>query len=211
MPPERGAARAAFLERAGVSRETAGRLDAFAALLRKWQARINLIAPSTLDSLWERHIADSWQIAALAPDARRWIDLGSGGGFPGIVVALALAPDCRVILVESNAKKCVFLRAALRELGLSGEVLGARIESVADRLEPADAVSARALAPLERLCALAYPLLKKGGTGLFPKGQDVGEELTKARQSWRIDAELVPSVTDRAARIVRVRRLEPAS
>lgn len=190
-----------------VSRETAEKLEAFATLLAKWQAKINLIAPSTLPEVWTRHIADSAQLHSLAPQAGTWVDLGSGGGFPGLVVAI-LGRDVggrRVILVESNGKKCAFLREVIRATGAPAEVVQTRIEDfVASFDEAADIVSARALADLDHLLALSFPLLKRGATGLFPKGQDVEVELTKASKSWNIRYQLIPSRTDRDARIVQV-------
>lgn len=196
------------IERAlNVSRETAQRLEIFVALLSKWQARINLIAPSTLPEVWTRHIADSAQLHGLAPQARTWVDLGSGGGFPGLVVAILGhdVPGRRVILVESNGKKCAFLREVIRSTGAPAEVRAVRIEDfIAKFDEAADIVSARALADLDQLLTLSFPLLKRGATGLFPKGQDVEVELTKASKSWNIRYQLIPSRTDRDARIVQV-------
>jgi 16S rRNA (guanine527-N7)-methyltransferase len=194
-----------------VSRETLARLDRFAALLMAWQQHTNLIASSTEPILWTRHIADSLQLLPLAPQARLWVDLGSGAGFPGVVVACALAdrPDTHVHLVESNGKKATFLREAIRDTGTPATVHGLRVEEFAKRA-PAniDVVTARALAPLVDLLGLAYPLLKKGAVGLFPKGQDVDAELTEAAKCWNIQASFAPSQTDPKARIVVVRGLE---
>jgi 16S rRNA (guanine527-N7)-methyltransferase len=200
------------LELTPVSRETLERLDAFVALLRDWQKRINLIAPSTLDSIWTRHVADSLQLIALAPDARRWVDLGSGGGFPGLVIACALADDpaTEVHLVESNTKKAAFLREAARVARAPAQIHPVRIEDFVDKSPVSPhIVTARALAPLEDLLRAAYPLLRRGAHGLFPKGQNVEAELTKATKCWRIQATLVPSRTDPGARIVVVRKLDP--
>jgi 16S rRNA (guanine527-N7)-methyltransferase len=191
-----------------VSRETRGRLDAIVAQLRKWQPRINLVAPSTMTEVETRHIADSLQLLGLAPGARSWVDLGSGGGFPGLVVAagLADAPDARVVLVEASAKKCAFLRETARLAGLPVDVICGRIEDVVPRLEGAfDVVSARALAPLDQLLAYAEPLLAAGALGLFPKGADVDEELSAAFRAWHLNHDLIQSLTERKARIVRVR------
>jgi 16S rRNA (guanine527-N7)-methyltransferase len=191
-----------------VSRETWARLDSLVALLLKWQDTTNLIAPSTLAEIWTRHIADSAQLLALAPDARAWVDLGSGGGFPGLVVACAMAdhPGTTIHLVESNQKKSAFLREASRILGVPAIVYAQRIEDfVGATMQSFDVVTARALAPLDRLIGYADPLLKTGALGLFPKGQDAESELTAASKSWTIEAELVPSVTDPQARIVVVR------
>jgi 16S rRNA (guanine527-N7)-methyltransferase len=204
--------RAHALELTPVSRETAGRLERFVALLLDWQRRVNLIAPSTEPTLWTRHIADSLQLLALAPDARVWADLGSGAGFPGLVIACALAetPGARVYLVESSAKKAAFLREAVRMVDAPAVVRGERAEDFVNAVpEAVDAVTARALAPLRDLLAKAYPLLVKGAVGLFPKGQAVEAELTEAAKCWRVQAALAPSRTDPKAQIVIVRGLEP--
>jgi 16S rRNA (guanine527-N7)-methyltransferase len=195
-----------------VSRETLTRLDRFVALLLAWQQRINLIAPSTEAKIWSRHVADSLQLVALAPQARIWADLGSGAGFPGLMIACALAdePGAQVHLVESTGKKAAFLREAIRETGAPATVHAMRAEDfVADAAEPIDVVTARALAPLPKLLQLTYPLLKKGVLGLFPKGQDVGTELTEAAKCWKIQARMASSRTDPKAKIMIVRGLEP--
>jgi len=197
-------ARAVALFGDSVSRETWDRLDRFVALLLKWQKTTNLVAPSTLQNLWTRHVADSLQLLDLAPAANRWIDLGSGAGFPGLVIACALGPTGEVHLVESNQKKASFLREAARVLALPAIVHAGRIEDLVAE-KPFDVVTARALAPLDRLIGYAIPLLTTGAVGLFPKGQDVGAELTQASKSWSIEAELIPSKTDPHGRIVVVR------
>jgi 16S rRNA (guanine527-N7)-methyltransferase len=210
--PDLHADRARALALLPVSRETERRLDRFVELLLRWQQKINLIAPSTIPTLWTRHIADSLQLLPLAPKARRWVDLGSGAGFPGLVIACALAqtPGAAVHLVESNAKKAAFLREAARLTGAPALVHAVRIEDfVPGFREPVDAVSARAIAPLERLLHWAYPLVKTGAQALFLKGRDVEVELTKASKYWKIDAELVPSKTDSQSRIVVIRSLHP--
>jgi 16S rRNA (guanine527-N7)-methyltransferase len=204
--------RAKALALVPVSRETAERLDRFVDVLLRWQQRINLIAPSTEASLWIRHIADSLQLLRLAPEARVWADLGSGGGFPGMVIACALAdmPDVRIHLVETNIKKIAFLREAVRTTGVPAVVHAARIEDfVASPPGAMDAVVARALAPLPKLLGLASPLLKSGAVGLFPKGQDLAAELTEASKSWNVQVSLTQSLTDPKAQIVVVRVLEP--
>jgi 16S rRNA (guanine527-N7)-methyltransferase len=195
-----------------VSRETMDRLDRFVAVLLRWQERINLIADSTKRRLWTRHIADSLQLIALAPDARVWADLGSGGGFPGVVIACALAdlPDARIHLVESNSKKIAFLREAVRAAGVPAIVHSMKIEKfVAAPPGRIDVVAARALAPLPNLLRLASPLLKSGAVGLFPKGQDAALELTEAGKYWKVQASLATSRTDPTSHIVVVRKLEP--
>jgi 16S rRNA (guanine527-N7)-methyltransferase len=209
--PDLGADRARALTLTPVSRETSDRLDRFVETLLAWQQRINLIAPSTEPKLWTRHIADSLQLLALAPQAKIWVDLGSGGGFPGLVIACALAdkPGARVHLVESSTKKAAFLREAARATGAPAEVHAVRIEDFVENLAMAvDVVTARALAPLVRLLAATYPLLKTGTLGLFPKGQDVDAELTEAAKCWSIQSSLAPSLTDPKAKVVRVTGIE---
>lgn len=196
-----------------VSRETAERLDRFVALLIAWQQHTNLIARSTMPTLWTRHVADSLQLVGLAPGARIWADLGSGGGFPGLVIACALADTegARVHLVESIGKKATFLREAVRVTGAPAIVHAIRIEDFVDNSpESIDVVTARALAPLPELLDMAYPLLKNGALGLFPKGQDVAVELTEAAKCWKIQSTLVQSLTNSKGQIVMMRGLEPA-
>jgi 16S rRNA (guanine527-N7)-methyltransferase len=203
--------REAALALVPVSRETLARLDRFVATLLTWQRQINLIAPATVPEIWTRHIADSLQLLALAPTARLWLDLGSGGGFPGLVIACTLAenPGARVHLIESNGKKAAFLREAVRVTGAPVIVRQARIEQMGSKLdESVEVVTARALAPLNELLALAEPWLKTGAQALFPKGQDVGAELTEASRYWNIKAVLVPSKTDPNARILKASQAE---
>ena len=200
--------RARALALVDVSRETLARLDRFVELLLVWQRKTNLIAPSTVPSLWVRHIADSLQLVELAPNGTKiWADLGSGGGFPGLVIGCALADvqGACVHLIESNGKKAAFLRAAVRETGAAAEVHAGRIETTA--LDGIEMVTARALAPLNQLLTLLEPLLKKGAQALLPKGQDVDAELTEATKHWRIDGDLVPSKTSAAGRVLIVRAL----
>lgn len=203
--PDLAADRARALALTPVSRETEARLDRFVVVFTTWQQRINLVAPSTETALWTRHIADSLQLLDLAPQARIWADLGTGGGFPGLIVACALAdvPGAHVHLVESNTKKAAFLREAARETGAAAEVHATRIAGFTRKpLARIDVVTARALAPLSDLLAAAFPLLKTGAKGLFPKGQDVDAELTEAAKCWSIDTTLVPSRTESRSRIV---------
>ena len=205
-------AQAIALNHDSVSRETWTRLDRLVERLLHVQQHTNLVARSTLPHLWTRHVADSLQLLPLVPGAVRWIDLGSGAGFPGLVIACALTetPGAEVHLVESIQKKANFLRGCVDALHLQGMVHAQRIEDFArTNTRPFDVVTARAVAPLDKLLAYASPLLKRGGVGLFPKGQDVEAELTAASKSWTIDCELVPSTTDPHGRIVVVRRLAP--
>ena len=209
--------RARALALTPVSRETLERLDRFVALLLEWQQRTNLIAPSTVPYLWTRHIADSLQLLALAPDARAWIDLGSGGGFPGLVIACALSgtPAAHVHLIESHGKKAAFLREAQRLTGSPASVAAMRIEEFVKTFEGrVDVITARAVSPLKSLFPQTFPLLgKSGAIALFPKGQHAELELREARESptaqaWAMDATLVPSRTDPAGRIVVIRNVE---
>jgi 16S rRNA (guanine527-N7)-methyltransferase len=257
-----------------VSRETVVRLTTYESLLRQWQKAVNLVAPSTLDAIWHRHFADSAQLIPLAPAARTWVDLGSGAGFPGLVIAILLGdrswigkpatspsplassawgedrsegrrppleqaaaphpnpapaeergagtgaalPIPRITLIESNARKCAFLRevvrqtgiAALQQPGASVDILSTRIEIAATQttLHGPDVVSARALAPLDKLLALAAPLFTSSTVGLFLKGRDAAAELKAAEGLWNFNVELVPSRTEPGARIAVVRNLE---
>jgi 16S rRNA (guanine527-N7)-methyltransferase len=213
LEAELAADRARALTLIDVSRETIARLDTFVALLLTWQQRINLIAPSTVPQLWTRHVADSLQLLPLSPSqARIWVDLGSGGGFPGLVVACALAERLGAMahLVESNMKKAAFLREAARATGAPAVVHAVRIEAfVKSAPENVDVVTARAVAPLAELLAAAYPLLKTGAWGVFPKGQDVASELTTATKYWKIQSSLATSLTDANGRAVVVTGIEP--
>ena len=194
-----------------VSRETAQRLDRFVELLLKWQRVSNLIADSSVRHLWTRHIADSLQLIALAPDARTWVDLGSGAGFPGLVLACALADTAGAVvhLIESNAKKAAFLREAARVTQAAAIVHHGRAEDLIPAWQAGvDVVTARALAPLPVLLGLAAPMVKRGAKALFLKGQDVEAELTQATKCWNIEAAILPSRTDRSGRIVEIRAAE---
>src|ERR1044071_8869970 len=201
--------REAALQLTPVSRETSERLGGLVDLLLRRSTHTNLIARSTLPMIWTRHIADSLQLLPLAPDAKCWIDLGAGAGFPGLVIACALAdrPNLKIHLVESIGKKAAFLREAAEQLKLPAIVHAVRIEDFGKNLQfRPDVVTARALAPLDELLKLAQPLLRAGALGLFPKGQDVEVELTKASKSWNIEANLIPSKTNPEGRIVIVRK-----
>jgi 16S rRNA (guanine527-N7)-methyltransferase len=211
-PPDLASDRATALALTPVSRETTARLDRFVAILLKWQQHTNLIAPSTEAMVWTRHVADSLQLLMLAPQARIWIDLGSGGGFPGLVIACALAdrPGAAIHLIESIGKKAAFLREASQALSVPAKIHHERIAEFVKHAPPnIDVVTARALAPLPKLLADAYPLLKRGAKGLFPKGQDVDAELTEAAKCWNIQATFAPSRTDPRSRIVAVNHVAP--
>jgi 16S rRNA (guanine527-N7)-methyltransferase len=194
-----------------VSRETEKRLDMFVEALLLGQSKFNLVASSTLPQIWTRHIADSLQLLPLAPEARVWVDFGSGAGFPGIAIACALAdkPGTMVHLVESVGKKANFLREVVSTLGLPAQVHQERAEKFGETCaETVHVVTARAVAPLKTLCDQAFPLIAKGAVGLFPKGQDVASQLTEAAKYWRLESSLVPSVTNPASAIVVVRGLK---
>jgi 16S rRNA (guanine527-N7)-methyltransferase len=213
IPSREGLAadRAAALALTPVSRETEARLDRFIDLLWTWQAKTNLVSPATLPKLWSRHVSDSLQLLDLIPAAKLWMDLGSGGGFPGMVLACALAdtPGALVHLVERNGKKAGFLREALRVTGAAGTIHLADIEDTVENVAgPIDCVTARAVAPLHQLIGYAAPLVKRGAKALFLKGQDVEVELTEATKYWKIEARLHPSRTGGQGWIVEIDKVE---
>ncbi|OPH84680.1 16S rRNA (guanine(527)-N(7))-methyltransferase RsmG [Nitrobacter vulgaris] len=194
-----------------ISRQIEARLDAYVDLLVQWQTKTNLVASSTMPQLWTRHIADSLQLLTLAPNAKRWADFGSGGGFPGVVLACALAgvEDARVDLIERNAKKAAFLREAVRVTASPGVIhlmdIGDYVDRVEDRI---DCVTARALAPLQVLLGFAEPFVTKGATALFLKGQDVEAELTEATKYWNIKPRIHSSCTGGQGWIVELDHIE---
>jgi 16S rRNA (guanine527-N7)-methyltransferase len=188
-----------------VSRETLGRFETYAALLVKWQKAINLVGPKTLEDIWRRHFLDSAQLwSLLPPGIRSIVDLGSGAGFPGLVLALMGIPE--VHLIESDQRKAVFLRETARELGLSVKVHAARAEAVTAL--DADLVTARALAPLDALLDLAAPFLQaKRGCCLFLKGAEAQRELTESQKKRNMRVERFPSLTDPRGSILRLREI----
>lgn len=200
--------RQAVLDALDVPRETALRLDRYVEELRRWQTVKNLVGPGTMEQIWSRHLLDSAQLLRHAPaDARVWADLGSGAGLPGLVLAILLRdrPGARVHLVESNGRKCAFLRHAARVCDVPATIHPVRIDdSLPERIGSVDIVTARALAPLPQLLDWCSGLWRKGAIGLFLKGQDVEKELTEASKSWRFSADLIPSLTEPKARIVRI-------
>lgn len=201
----------AVLDAAGidVSRETLARLETYAALLQKWNAAINLVAKSTLDELWQRHIVDSAQLARFFPQGQAvWADLGSGGGLPGLILAimaLETAPGLRFHLVESDQRKATFLRQVARELALPVTVSAARIESLPPMA--AQVISARALAPLPMLCGFAAQHLCPDGIAIFPKGSNAADEIAAARKLWSFDLEIFPSLTSTDAAILQMKMI----
>lgn len=187
---------------------TLARLETLVALVRKWNPAINLVAPSTLAEAWDRHIVDSARLINLVPPPALWADLGSGAGFPGLVIAILLAeqsPGTRVTLVESDGRKAAFLHSAAHATGVTVDVRNARIEALAP-LE-AQVVSARALAPLDRLLPLAHRHLAAGGTCLFPKGARVAEELASVSGTWSFDLARHPSPDAGGGEILELRNL----
>jgi 16S rRNA (guanine527-N7)-methyltransferase len=202
-----------FAEVFNVARETIHRLERYAALLAHWQKSTNLVASATLPRLWSRHFADSAQIRGLAPEARLWLDLGSGAGFPGLVVAILQTgqPGFRMHLVESNQKKCAFLAEVVRETKAPVDIHAMRIEQLGEsarRLRP-DVVSARALAPLPRLFELAQPFFGPETRGLFLKGREAEAEVEAAMVAWDFAATLHQSLTSADSHIVEARALRP--
>lgn len=197
-----------------VSRETTEKLTLLVNELARWQSIKNLVGPATLEEVWSRHIADSLQLLDLAPDAQTWLDLGSGAGFPGLVVAIAGAHQGlkEVHLVESNDRKCAFLRHIARLTAAPVTIHAKRLEDVIPGfVGRTDIVSARALAALDQLLAWTEPLLTAGTTGLFPKGRDGATELTQARKTWTFALDSYPSRTDSSARILKISSLGKAA
>jgi 16S rRNA (guanine527-N7)-methyltransferase len=212
----------AFAQAFDVSHETLGNLAIYADLVKHWQRAVNLVAPSTLDQVWHRHIADSAQITALVPPAARtFADLGSGGGFPALVLAIMMAEHSRpqpfaMTLIESDNRKGAFMREVIRKSGLKRdgnavEILSLRIENTVTQIKvgAVDVVTARALASLDRLFQYAYPLFHSSTVGLFLKGQDVEREIAEAQAHWTFTARMIPSRTELDATIVEVTHLSP--
>lgn len=197
-----------------VSRETVERLEHFAQLFVKWNKVTNLAAPSTVEDLWNRHIIDSARVFQLSPGPRKWIDLGSGGGFPGVVTAILLAEtgDGWVNLVESNNKKSAFLRVALQETGARGAVYPTRIESAVTQVRDIDLMSARALADLDKLCEFMFLWAKDRPEmrAFFHKGRDYEAELVKARGRWQFDLVKHNSVVEKDSVILEIADLRRA-
>ena len=195
----------------GVSREVVEKLELYAALLQMWQRAVNLVAPSTLGDLWHRHFADSAQLFRCAPTSESWIDLGSGGGFPGLVIAILLANQENQIvhLIESNSRKCAFLNEVARRTGAPAVVHEGRVEDFArgGQAGTADIVTSRALAPLDRLFGLAHGFFAENTVGLFLKGREANLELDEARRNWRFEYICLPSRTSGDGRIIEVRDL----
>lgn len=197
--------RARALELCPRLRSIVAELDAYEALLRRWQAKINLVAQNSLDDVWTRHFRDSAQVLEAAPEAKIWADLGSGAGFPGLVVALLLRgrPGAKVHLIESDQRKAAFLRAVSRETNAPAEIHVGRIETELDALaDSIQAVTARALAPLGQLLTFSRTHMEKGAIGVFLKGEEWREELTAAERVGRFRFQTLPSRTHPRARLI---------
>ncbi len=193
--------KAEFCARMNVSRETLAMLETHAELLRKWNPRMNLVSSGTIDSLWTRHFLDSAQLIRLAPPASRWVDLGSGGGFPGAVVAVMTRDVTETVLIEADQRKAEFLGMLSRRTA-GFKVVSERLEDVQPQC--GDVVSARALAPLGRLLGHVRRHLKPGGRAILPKGKNARQEIRQALERWRFDCETCRSQTDEEAVILRI-------
>lgn len=206
MAPPR-LSRRAFGDATGFSRETLDMLQVYGELLVKWQNRLNLVGAGTLHDLWSRHMLDSAQLWPLMDaDAARITDLGSGAGFPGLVLAIMAGSDGPALqLIESDARKCAFLETVIRATGANARVVRARIET--NPVPPAPIVTARACAPLNKLLSYTAPLLEKGGVALFLKGRSVEQELTVARRHWTMTVVRHQSQSDPSGTILELRRI----
>jgi 16S rRNA (guanine527-N7)-methyltransferase len=192
----------------GVSRETLARLEVYVSALAEWNGRFNLVSSRSLGDVWRRHVLDSAQLAQrIPPSARTLVDLGSGAGLPGLVLAALRPNDLCVTLIDATAKKCRFLQAVAAEMQLSVEVRNERIEEA--KRSAFDVITARACAPLPVLLSYAQPFAGAGTVCLFLKGQDVGSELTEARNSWRMEVQSHPSLSDPTGTILEIRGLRP--
>ncbi len=194
-----------------VSRETLERLKVYEETLKRWRTVKNLVSPSTLSNIWTRHFEDSLQLVRLAGGARAWLDIGSGAGFPGLVIAIAIADmkgSC-VHLVESDNRKCAFLREVARLTQANAVVHHARAEEVVGEITGIEAVTARAVGPLQYLVDLSAPIIAKGAIGLFPKGRDFRSELTGLRLPSNFKVDTAPSLTENGAAVVIVSGEDP--
>ena len=193
-----------FAARTDVSRETLEALETYSELLKEWNKTINLVSPKTLEDLWTRHLLDSAQLFDVVRSTGVWADLGSGGGFPGLVIAIMKreAQEGEIVLVEADQRKATFLRTVIRTLYLPARVVVERIEHA--KPLHADVVSARALAPLSTLLGFAERHLNPSGTAVFPKGEKAEEEIAEALENWVFDCEKLPSQTDANSAILRI-------
>ena len=201
--------RRAALRLVPVSRETEARLAIFVDLLDRWRHKINLISNPTFATVWTRHIADSAQLSALAPEAKRWVDMGSGAGFPGLVIAIQLAGVSGAVVhcIESDGRKCAFLREAARATGAAAEIHPQRVEAIElNSLGAVDAVTARAFAPLPRTLELARPWMERGAIAVFPRGESAKDQIAALPEAWAYAIETLPSVVNPRAAILRIRQ-----
>ena len=192
-----------------VSRETEDRLAIFVELLDRWRQKTNLISNSTFATVWTRHIADSAQLSALAPGAKRWVDMGSGAGFPGLVIAIQLAdvPGAVVHCIESDGRKCAFLREAARATGAAAVIYPERVEAIEPKsLGTVDAVTARAFAPLPLTLELARPWMERGAIAVFPRGESAKDQIAALPEAWAYAIETLQSVVNPKAAILRIRQ-----
>jgi 16S rRNA (guanine527-N7)-methyltransferase len=197
-----------FARTFSVSHETVEKLALYEQLLIQWQKAVNLVALATIPYIWQRHFADSAQLLALAPHAKTWVDLGSGGGFPGLAIAILIAnqKECVVHLIESNSRKCAFLSEVARHTGAPVSVHNLRIADAASSgaVSAGDVVTARALAPLDALLELALPFFGNASAGLFLKGREAGVEIADARKRWTFDMKIHPSISDAQGQILEI-------
>jgi 16S rRNA (guanine527-N7)-methyltransferase len=192
-----------------VSRETEERLAIFVALLDRWRHKINLISNQTFASVWTRHIADSAQLTSLAPDAKRWVDMGSGAGFPGLVIAIQLtgATGAVVHCIESDGRKCAFLREAARATGAAAMIHPVRVEAIEpESFGPVDAVTARAFAPLPLTLELARPWMERGAISVFPRGESAKDQIAALPEASTYAIETLQSAVNPKAAILRIRQ-----
>ena len=192
-----------------VSRETEARLAIFVELLDRWRRKINLISNPTFATVWTRHIANSAQLLALAPEAKRWLDMGSGAGFPGLIIAIQLAdvPGAIVHCIESDGRKCAFLREAARATGAAAQIHSLRVEAIdPESLGAVDAVTARAFAPLPQTLKLARPWMERGAIAVFPRGESAKEQIAALPEASAYAIETLRSVVNPKAAILRIRQ-----
>lgn len=197
-----------------VSRETFESLEKFETMFQEWAARINLVSPATLNEVWDRHVLDSAQLWSVVPtSAQNFLDLGSGGGFPGLILGFLLKERAggRIDLVDSNRKKTGFLQACAGQFALPAKVHSVRIGDEIRGLQQPDVVTARALAPLKELLGLSFPWLSKGASGFFHKGRDYRSELAESSDIWRFDLVEHPSKIDADSVILEINGLERRS
>lgn len=210
-PAEGAYGRESFRSEFGVTSEQIAKLETYAMLLRKWQKAVNLVARDSLDAIWQRHFADSAQLVPLIQGGSRCLDFGAGAGFPGLIVAILTADTgTKVHLVESNARKCAFLREVGRQTGTPVEIHNARVEEIAARgtVTDVDVVMARAVAPLARLLEWSQPFFRSGTVGLFLKGRRADQEIAEARKAWTFELRAHPSATEPDGTVLEIRALE---